>query len=708
MAVMKAPGRRRTSALGLLAAGVMAVAGTATAAPATATAADSASASLQASTLGAQAAQSGRYFGAAVAAGKLGDGTYSTILNREFNMVTPENEMKWDTTERSRGSFNFGPADQIVNHATSHGQRVRGHTLVWHSQLPSWVSSIGDANTLRTVMNNHINGVMAHYKGKVYAWDVVNEAFADGGSGAHRPSVFQNLLGDGFIEQAFRTARAADPAAKLCYNDYNIENWSDAKTQGVYRMVRDFKARGVPIDCVGFQAHFGTGGPPASFQTTLSNFAALGVDVQITELDIAQAPTTAYANTVKACMNVARCNGITVWGIRDTDSWRSGEKPLLFDGSGNKKPAYNATLSALGGTPTAKTPAKATANTVTNASAQTPPKPMKAPAKTPASLGSAAALPGSFSWSSSGVLMSPKPDSTHNIAGLKDPTVVYYNGKYHVFASVASSSGYSLVYLSFSDWSQAASATHHYLDRTGIGSGYRAAPQVFYFAPQRTWYLVYQTGNASYSTNTDISNPAGWSAPRNFYSSMPDIIKQNIGNGYWVDMWVICDSANCYLFSSDDNGHLYRSQTTLAQFPNGFTNTVIAAQDSNKYALFEASNVYKVQGSNQYLLIVEAIGSDGRRYFRSWTSSSLAGSWTPLAASENNPFARAGNVGFPSGAWTRDISHGELIRAGYDQTLTINPCKMQYLYQGMNPNAGGDYNSLPWRLGLLTQTNSTC
>ncbi|WP_391858430.1 non-reducing end alpha-L-arabinofuranosidase family hydrolase [Streptomyces rugosispiralis] len=679
-------GRARASVLGLVVVGVMTVSGTATAAPV------NAAGSAQASTLGAQAAQSGRYFGAAVAAGKLGDGTYSTILNREFNMVTPENEMKWDTTERSRGSFNFGPADQIVNHATSHGQRVRGHTLVWHSQLPSWVSSIGDANTLRDVMNNHITTQMAHYKGKVYAWDVVNEAFADGGSGQHRPSVFQNLLGDGFIEQAFRTARSADPAAKLCYNDYNIENWSDAKTQGVYRMVRDFMSRGVPIDCVGFQAHFGTGGPPASFQTTLSSFAALGVDVQITELDIAQAPSTAYANTVRACMNVSRCTGITVWGIRDTDSWRAGEKPLLFDGSGNKKAAYNAALTALGGTPAARTTASPAS-----------------PASSPASSASpAASLPSSFRWSSSGSLIAPKPDATHNIAGLKDPTVVYHNGKWHVFASVASSSGYGLVYLNFTDWSQAASAPHYYLDRGAIGAGYRAAPQVFYFAPQKTWYLVYQTGNASYSTNTDISNPNGWSAPRNFYSSMPDIIRQNIGNGYWVDMWVICDSANCYLFSSDDNGHLYRSQTTLAQFPNGFTNTVIAAQDSNKYALFEASNVYKVQDSNQYLLIVEAIGSDGRRYFRSWTSGSIAGSWTPLAASESNPFARASSTAFTSGAWTKDISHGEMIRAGNDQTLTINPCKIQYLYQGLDPNAGGDYNSLPWRLGLLAQTNSTC
>jgi endo-1,4-beta-xylanase len=484
--------------------------------------------------------------------------------------------MKWDTTEPSRGNFNFGPADQIVNRAISHGQRMRGHTLVWHSQLPGWVSSIRDANTLRSVMNNHITTEMNHFKGKIYAWDVVNEAFADGGSGQLRSSVFRDVLGNGFLEQAFRTARSADPAAKLCYNDYSIEDWNAAKTQGVYRMVRDFKSRGVPIDCVGFQSHFGTGGPPANFQTTLSNFAALGVDVQITELDIAQAPPTAYANTVRACMNVPRCTGITAWGIRDSDSWRSGENPLLFDRNGNKKPAYNAALTALGGTPTAVSGSTTVQSTAVRSGK------------------SAAALPSTFKWSSSGALISPKPDATHNIAGIKDPTVVYYNGKYHVFASTANTSGHNLVYLNFSDWSQAGSATHHYLDRTAIGSGYRAAPQVFYYAPQRLWYLVYQTGNASYSTNPDISNPNGWSAPRNFYASMPDIIRQNIGNGYWVDMWVICDSANCYLFSSGDNGHLYRSQTTVGQFPNGFTNTVIAAQDSNRYALFEASNVYKV------------------------------------------------------------------------------------------------------------------
>ncbi|MGW0771702.1 non-reducing end alpha-L-arabinofuranosidase family hydrolase, partial [Streptomyces sp. NPDC002676] len=308
-------------------------------------------------TLAGAAAGSGRYFGTAVSSGRLGDSTYSTILDREFNMITPENEMKWDTTEPSRGTFNFGPADSIVGHASAHGQRMRGHTLVWHSQLPGWVKSITDANTLRSVMDNHITTEMSHFKGKIYAWDVVNEAFADGGSGRHRSSVFQDVLGNGFIEEAFRTARNADPSAKLCYNDYNIENWTDAKTQGVYAMVKDFKSRGVPIDCVGFQSHFGAGGPPAGYQTTLSKFAALGVDVQITELDIAQASPTAYTNAVQACMNVARCTGITVWGIRDSDSWRTGENPLLFDASGNKKPAYSAALTALGsaggGTPDA-------------------------------------------------------------------------------------------------------------------------------------------------------------------------------------------------------------------------------------------------------------------------------------------------------------------------------------------------------------------
>jgi len=315
-------------------------------------------------------------------------------------------------------------------------------------------------------------------------------------------------------------------------------------------------------------------------------------------------------------------------------------------------------------------------------------------------------LPSSFTWSSSGPLISAKSDS-EDLAALKDPSIVYYNDQYHVFASTAKASGYNLVYLSFSDFSEAQSATFNYLDQTAIGSGYRAAPQVFYFEPHSLWYLIYQNGNAAYSTNEDITNPAGWSAPVNFYSSEPSIISQNIGNGYWVDMWVICDTDNCHLFSSDDNGHLYRSQTAVSDFPSGMGAPVIALSDSVADNLFEASNVYNV-GNGEYLLLVEAIGSDGYRYFRSWTSSSLSGTWTGLADSESNPFARSNNVVFNGTAWTKSISHGEMVRTNVDQTLTIDPCNLRYLYQGLSTSASGSYNALPWKLGLLTQTNSAC
>jgi len=306
-----------------------------------------------ASTLGAAAAQSGRYFGTAIAASRLGDSTYTTVAGREFNMVTAENEMKPDTTEPQRGQFNFSSGDQIYNWATQRGMKVRGHTLAWHSQQPSWWGGIS-GGTLRQAMIDHINGVMAHYKGKLAYWDVVNEAFNEDGS--RRQSNLQ-ATGNDWIEVALRTARAADPSVKLCYNDYNIENWSYAKTQGVYRMIQDFKSRGVPIDCVGLQTHF-TGGSslPGNFQTTLSSFAALGVDVALTEVDVTNSSTSQYGGLTQACMNVSRCVGITVWGVRDSDSWRSGESPLLFDGGGNKKAAYTSVLNALNAAQPTTTP----------------------------------------------------------------------------------------------------------------------------------------------------------------------------------------------------------------------------------------------------------------------------------------------------------------------------------------------------------------
>ncbi|MFI2373499.1 endo-1,4-beta-xylanase [Streptomyces sp. NPDC018964] len=307
------------------------------------------------STLGAAAAQSGRYFGVAIASGKLGDSAYTSIASREFNSVTAENEMKIDATEPQPGQFNFSAADRVYNWAVQNGKEVRGHTLAWHSQQPGWMQNLS-GSSLRQAMINHINGVMNHYKGKIAQWDVVNEAFADGSSGARRDSNLQRT-GNDWIEVAFRTARAADPSAKLCYNDYNVENWTWAKTQAMYNMVRDFKQRGVPIDCVGFQSHFNSGSPyNSNFRTTLQNFAALGVDVAVTELDIQGASSTTYANVVNDCLAVSRCLGVTVWGVRDSDSWRSGDTPLLFNNNGSKKPAYTAVLDALNGGDTSEPP----------------------------------------------------------------------------------------------------------------------------------------------------------------------------------------------------------------------------------------------------------------------------------------------------------------------------------------------------------------
>jgi len=236
-----------------------------------------------ATTLGSAAAASGRVFGTSVQASLLSNSQYNSVLSTQFNGVTPENEMKWDTTEPSQGSFNFGNADQVVSFAQSHNMKIRGHTLVWHSQLPGWVSSLSGSSTVLSAMNNHITTEMTHFKGKIWYWDVVNEAFNDDGS--RRSDVFQTQIGNNYIANAFTTARAADPNAKLCYNDFNIESMN-AKSNAVFNMVQSFKSSGVPIDCVGFQSHLIVGQIPSDFQANLQRFANLGVDVQITELDI--------------------------------------------------------------------------------------------------------------------------------------------------------------------------------------------------------------------------------------------------------------------------------------------------------------------------------------------------------------------------------------------------------------------------------------
>jgi endo-1,4-beta-xylanase len=319
--------------------------------------------------------------------------------------------------------------------------------------------------------------------------------------------------------------------------------------------------------------------------------------------------------------------------------------------------------------------------------------------------GSSCALPSTFKWTTGAPVILPKSDATHDLVAVKDPTVVRYNDRFHLFASSVTKAGaYNMVYVNFADWSEAGAAPLYYMDQTPNFNTYTAAPQIFYFAPQKKWYLIFQSGPPLYSTNDDIAAPSKWTKPAPFYAAEPAIITQNDG---WLDYWIICDAANCHLFFSDDHGRWYRAKTSLASFPSGFGDPIVVMQDADAGRLFEGSSVYKVSGSNQYLALVEAFDSTSnwKRYFRSFTADSLEGPWQPLADSGTNPFVGKGNVTFTGTVWTDNISHGDMVRAGYDQTQMVDPCHFQFVYQGFDPASdGAPYNSLPWKLGLLTRT----
>ena len=308
-----------------------------------------------------------------------------------------------------------------------------------------------------------------------------------------------------------------------------------------------------------------------------------------------------------------------------------------------------------------------------------------------------------LAWSSTGPIISAIPNATHPIVSVKDPTVVYFKNQWNVYATTADTSGnWNMVYLNFANWNQASAAQPYYMDATPGLSGYHCAPELFYFTPQDKWYLIYQSGPPQYSTAADPTQPQTWTPPQSFFPNQPSLVKN------WLDFWAICDSANCYLFFTDDGGDFYRSQTTIANFPNGFSTPEIIMQAPTAGDLFEASRTYSIKGSTQYLTIVEAMGGPrGHRYFRAFLANSLDGLWTPVsgANSFDTPFLGGDNVTFAAGVtpWTDDFSHGEIVRDNYDETLQIDLDNLQFLYQGDNPAANAaSYSQIPWQLALAT------
>ncbi len=308
----------------------------------------------------------------------------------------------------------------------------------------------------------------------------------------------------------------------------------------------------------------------------------------------------------------------------------------------------------------------------------------------------------SLEWTTTGPLISPVPDAEHSAVAVKDPTIVRHGGKWHLFSTTVDTKGaWGMEYRSFKSWKEASQTQPFYFDQLPIFAGYHCAPQVFYFRPQRKWYLIFQSPQPTFSTNDDIDRPEGWSAPQSFFDAQPASVVEG-----WLDFWIICDDTHAYLFFPDDHGRFYRSRTTIDEFPKGFSEPVVVMQEDRAADMFEAVCVYRLKGSDDYLCIIECMGEHGVRYFRGFKTDRLDGEWTPMpeGGSWEKPFAGPKNVTAVDGGepWTSGISHGELIRETNDECMIVDPRNMLFLYQGVAQGTQTeDYSQLPYRLALL-------
>ncbi|WP_055590012.1 endo-1,4-beta-xylanase [Peterkaempfera griseoplana] len=328
--------------------------------------------------LRALAAKQGLRFGTAVDASQLGTNkAYTDIVADQFSVVTAENAMKWESVEPTQGVYNWKDADALVKFAEQHGQVVRGHTLMWHNQLPSWLTTgVGNGTIsnaqLRDILHKHVTDEVTHFKGKIWQWDVINEVFANSwetpqADGLNANDFWVQHLGSGIIGDVFRWAHKADPKAVLMYNDYNItgEDGTNVKFQAVYNFVKDLRKQGVPIDGIGEQGHLDTqyGFDAQRYQADLQAYADLGLKVAITEADVRtfvnnsteQVPTSSlaqfaqpfeFSELLKGCELVSQCISFTAWGVHDGDSWIPGTFQgegygLLYDVNMQPKTVYS-------------------------------------------------------------------------------------------------------------------------------------------------------------------------------------------------------------------------------------------------------------------------------------------------------------------------------------------------------------------------------
>ncbi len=303
-------------------------------------------------------------------------------------------------------------------------------------------------------------------------------------------------------------------------------------------------------------------------------------------------------------------------------------------------------------------------------------------------------------WDYGAPLIAPEKREHDPSRAQKDPTVVFHGGKWHVFMTVKLPGRSAIEYCSFERWEDAHGSRRTIL--TVSDSDYYCAPQVFYFAPHKRWYLIYQMGApgakymwVAYSTTTAIADPGSWTQARPILDG-GEHDPRKVGG---LDYWIICDDQHAYLFLTSLNGKMWRLWTKLEDFPKGFDHCELALQAK----IFEASHTYKLQGTDKYLTIIE---ENGRRYYKAYLADHLRGQWTPVADTAENPFAGWKNIRPARGVqpWTDNVSHGELIRDGYDQTLTVDPGNLRLIFQGMldKDKAGKGYGRFPWRIGMLT------